>query len=373
MKKNSITVVLLFIYSIVFSQVGINTPNPKATFDVTAFTTNGSKPEGMIAPRLTGDQIRLADAQYGSDQKGTLIYATSAVSATSTKTANINQEGYYYFDGNIWQKIINGNNPFLNIYNSDGIIAANRTVTMNDKTLNFNSTATTGTSHFRVDGSTFNVDAVNNRVGIGVDAPTGRLHIAAPASGDPLIIGGVQNGAVGTDAILGITSTGAVKKLGTLSSLSIPAPALFRLSTERTNFLNGINPGAAQRVPMVLVKSAIPGLTYNASTSVITFPAGTYQMTFVYEAVHGYAGCNISSYFMDFPSTVSPFVRIHSNAPHVENNLGIHGGSIIYSAQINGGQQLTINMGRGQSGNCTGTGMRLLPNSTHLLIYRIGD
>jgi len=471
--KKIIIASCMLVSKLIFAQIGINTPTPNATLDVVAKTTNGSQPEGIIAPRLTGDQIKSGDAQYTANQRGALVYATSAVGTASTKTANITRAGYYYFDGALWQRIINdyvniynsngtleanrtvtmadktldftstattGTSHFqvdgttlnvdavndriglgtavpttklhingttpgairivdgtqgagkvlisdangvgtwglntdtnTNIYNSNGTLAANRVVTMADKTLNFTSSATTGTSHFQVDGTTLNVDAVNNRVGVGTNAPAARLHVAAPASGDPVIVGGVQNGNVNTDAILGITSTGAIKKLGTLNGLSVPAPALFRLPTERTNFLNGVNPGASQMVPMVLVKNAIPGLTFNATTRVITFPAGTYQITFVYEAIQGYPGCNISSYFMDFPSDSAPFVRIHSNAPHIENFLGIHGGSIIHSTHLNAGQQLAINMGRGQAGNCTGPGMRLAANSTHLLIYRLGD
>lgn len=368
--KKIIIASCMLVTEILFAQVGINTPNPQATFDVVAKTTDGSQAEGIIAPRLTGDQIKTGDSRYTTAQRGALVYATSAVGTVSAKTVNITKAGYYYFDGALWQRVIN---DYVNIYNSNGTLEANRTVTMADKNLSFTSNATTGTSHFQIDGTTLNVDAVNNRIGLGTNAPAGRLHVAAPASGDPLIVGGVQNGNLNTDAILGITSTGAVKKLGTLNALSVPTPAIFRLPTERTNFLNGVNPGASQMVPMVLVKNAIPGLTFNATTRVITFPAGTYQITFVYEAIQGYPGCNISSYFMDFPSDSAPFVRIHSNAPHIENSLGIHGGSIIHSTHLNAGQQLGINMGRGQAGNCTGPGMRLAANSTHLLIYRLGD
>lgn len=157
-----------------FSQIGINTVLPNATLDVVSKTTDGSKPEGLNAPRLTGDQIRAADAQYNTDQTGMLIYATSAPTVMSTKTANINSDGYYYFDGNVWQKIINKN---VNIYNADGIILTNRTVDMQDKTLNFVSNAATGTSHFQIDGNTFNVDAVNNRIGSGTSVPASRLDI----------------------------------------------------------------------------------------------------------------------------------------------------------------------------------------------------
>jgi hypothetical protein len=94
--------------SMAFCQVGINNQNPKATLDVTAKTTDGSNAEGFIAPRLTGDQIKSGDSNYGTSQKGSLIYATAAVTSPSSKTGNITTEGYYYFDGNVWQKV--GNN-----------------------------------------------------------------------------------------------------------------------------------------------------------------------------------------------------------------------------------------------------------------------
>ena len=158
---------------LLFSQIGINTDNPSSTLDVSAKTTDGSRPEGLLAPRLTGDQIKAGDTQYTTDQKGNIIYATSAVSTASAKTINITEEGYYFFDGNIWQKI----NQDTNIYKNNGTLASNRVVTMADKTLAFTSSATTGTSHFQVDNTTLNVDAVNNRVGLGTAAPATRLDI----------------------------------------------------------------------------------------------------------------------------------------------------------------------------------------------------
>ncbi len=103
--KNMITAVVLIFSTTVNAQVGINTTSPKATLDITAKTTDGSKPEGLIAPKLTGNQIQAGDAQYGTAQKGTIVYATAAATSPSTKTANITAEGYYYFDGSAWQKI----------------------------------------------------------------------------------------------------------------------------------------------------------------------------------------------------------------------------------------------------------------------------
>ena len=63
------------------------------------------------------------------------------------------------------------------LYADDGTLAANRTVALADKTLAITSTATTGTSHLTIDGTTFNIDAVNNRVGVGTSSPLATLDV----------------------------------------------------------------------------------------------------------------------------------------------------------------------------------------------------
>ncbi|MDQ0595065.1 hypothetical protein QFZ37_003434 [Chryseobacterium ginsenosidimutans] len=104
MKKSMILLGALMLSSLVYSQVGINNSDPKATLDVTAIKTDGTTAEGIIAPRLTGDQIQSGDAKYTANQKGAIVYATAAVTAPSAKTANITAAGYYYFDGSLWVK-----------------------------------------------------------------------------------------------------------------------------------------------------------------------------------------------------------------------------------------------------------------------------
>ena len=104
MKKIMILAGILFSLSIC-AQVGINNTSPQATLDITAKATDGSSPQGIIAPRLTGDQIQAGDGQYKAAQTGAIIYATAAVTTPSAKTANISSQGYYYFDGSVWQKI----------------------------------------------------------------------------------------------------------------------------------------------------------------------------------------------------------------------------------------------------------------------------
>ena len=88
--------------------IGANT-EPEATLDVVAGNPTGQTVEGIIAPRLTGDQIKSRNALYGAAQEGVIIYATSAVSPPNTgKTEKITAAGYYYFDGSAWQSFSTG-------------------------------------------------------------------------------------------------------------------------------------------------------------------------------------------------------------------------------------------------------------------------
>jgi hypothetical protein len=82
-----------------------------------------------------------------------------------------------------------------NIYNTDGSLTGSRTVSQGTNNLAFTSTATTGTSHFTIDGTTFNVNAVNNRIGLGIAAPVDLLHLQAQG-GRKIVIsnnGGITN------------------------------------------------------------------------------------------------------------------------------------------------------------------------------------
>ncbi|AWH86534.1 hypothetical protein HYN59_16105 [Flavobacterium album] len=82
------------------------------------------------------------------------------------------------------------------IYKGSGSLSGATTVTMGTNTLNFASTATTGTSHYTIDGSTLNVDAVNDRVGIGTSTPgvtldnAGSFHFAGAGTATQNLEGG---------------------------------------------------------------------------------------------------------------------------------------------------------------------------------------
>ncbi|BFO67460.1 hypothetical protein [Chryseobacterium sp. KCF3-3] len=161
--------------AIVFSQMGINKPGADSTLDIVSKTTDGTQPEGILPPRLTGDQIQLADDQYTASHTGNIVYALFAASSPSLKTANIDKAGYYFFDGDIWQKLNDG--PGSNIYSTDGSLTENRIVNMEDKVLSFTSVPSSGTTHFQVAGTTFNINTILGNTGMGTNNPLARLQV----------------------------------------------------------------------------------------------------------------------------------------------------------------------------------------------------
>ena len=83
--------------------VGINTTTPVATLDVNGFAADTAKLDGIIAPRITGNQLRAKN--YTTAQTGSIVYATLPDTSPAGQTINVTSAGYYYFDGTIWQKL----------------------------------------------------------------------------------------------------------------------------------------------------------------------------------------------------------------------------------------------------------------------------
>ncbi|WP_345208636.1 hypothetical protein [Chryseobacterium ginsengisoli] len=164
---------LVLCSSLSYSQVGINNTDPKATLDITARTTDASKPEGLIAPRLTGDQIRGKNTQYDIPQTGTIIYATAADSSPAGKTANITAPGYYYFDGIAWQKISGGGTSAGDATNDAWINDATNTI------VKLGTQADGSTA--RVAGTEF-VAKDNGAIGIGTVSPDASAQLDVTSS-----------------------------------------------------------------------------------------------------------------------------------------------------------------------------------------------
>ncbi|WP_449401343.1 hypothetical protein [Chryseobacterium wanjuense] len=175
MKKLLSAAFMVVAYTTSFAQVGINTPTPASTLDLVAKNATGTSRnvDGLLVPRVD----RQRALSMTSIPTSTLIYVNSVATGTQTGiAANIDTVGYYYFDSAAWIKLTTNGSPLsmINLYNSDGTLIGNRTVTQNDKTLAFTGTATNA---FSVDGSTFSVDAANHRVGVGTRAPEHGFHV----------------------------------------------------------------------------------------------------------------------------------------------------------------------------------------------------
>ena len=93
-----IGVLSLLLTTTAFSQVGIGTTVPKATLDIVGEASTATTPDGIIVPRLTGNELKAKDAVYTADQNGALVYVSAAASPTTAKTANVVAAGYYYYN-----------------------------------------------------------------------------------------------------------------------------------------------------------------------------------------------------------------------------------------------------------------------------------
>ncbi|RNA60486.1 hypothetical protein D1631_18515 [Chryseobacterium nematophagum] len=138
MKKTNLLLCALF-GVLAYGQVGVNTSSPKATLDIMPKTTDGSAPEGVKVPIMTGDALfsAISSGVYGMDQHGTMVYVTPVAeeSKQTGQTALVNDYGFYYFDGydNQWRKMGSAGT----IYRTDGILTGPRHMTMDGNNLGF--------------------------------------------------------------------------------------------------------------------------------------------------------------------------------------------------------------------------------------------
>lgn len=107
-----LSIALILATSLSFSQVGIGTKDPQATLDIIGEPTNTALPDGVLVPRLSLDQINekhAVSAAYGASQVGALVFINDVVtpltSAAQPEIANIDDDGFYYFTGTVWDKI----------------------------------------------------------------------------------------------------------------------------------------------------------------------------------------------------------------------------------------------------------------------------
>lgn len=94
------------------SQVGINTDDPKTTFDVSVKQdseneiSDNTENYGVSLPTLSRLELTQNTAVYGNLQKGAMIYVNDVSAGTAIdQRLNINSIGYYYFDGSVWKNV----------------------------------------------------------------------------------------------------------------------------------------------------------------------------------------------------------------------------------------------------------------------------
>jgi hypothetical protein len=75
MKKQTLLLATLLSSAFTFAQVGVNIQTPHATLDVTGKPADASSLDGVIAPRMTGAELRAKT--YTATQTGALIYVTT--------------------------------------------------------------------------------------------------------------------------------------------------------------------------------------------------------------------------------------------------------------------------------------------------------
>ncbi len=119
MKNKLFTLALLSVGLSLSAQVGINTGLPQATLDVAGFPSDANKLDGVMAPRLTGMQLKAKN--YTAAQTGAIVYVTAAETAPTGQTVDVITPGYYYFDGTKWGNL---NADWRTVGNSGTVAAA---------------------------------------------------------------------------------------------------------------------------------------------------------------------------------------------------------------------------------------------------------
>ena len=144
--KNTKRKILLFFTILscltINAQVGINTTNPKATFEVNPGNIsqiNPSIPPGFIAPVLTLEQLNQIASNYSNAQIGTIIYISSVNISQELHPSleNVDTNGYYYFDGSSWNQFITPRSgeiptePWINALTGEGATSNNENISHN--------------------------------------------------------------------------------------------------------------------------------------------------------------------------------------------------------------------------------------------------
>lgn len=237
-------ILLLANFAFANAQVGINNPSPASTLDISAKNATGTSAntDGLLVPRVDRQRAQSMSAVPVS----TLIYVNSIATGTLAGTAaNIDSVGFYYFNGTVWTKLVTS----LNIYNSDGTLNVQRTVTTNGNLVTF------------VNGSN-NVKAITS-------ATEGALSANGSSRGFLNLVGGAANidYYVESNGVAQFNASGNSSKLSVGTTNATPL-SLKTNNTERLTVLSGGNVGIGTSAPNT--KLEISSGTANVSGTRLT-------------------------------------------------------------------------------------------------------
>jgi len=106
---------------------------PRATLDVVASKTDGSTAEGIIVPRVDRLALNKADSAgvYASAQEDAILYVSEAHNGTQTgQEINVDDEGYYYFDGSVWVHLVSTDVRETHVINDASTLTLGMPITM---------------------------------------------------------------------------------------------------------------------------------------------------------------------------------------------------------------------------------------------------
>lgn len=103
-KINLSSVAFLTIVNITYGQVGVNNSAPQSTLDIKAINPTGtvSNTDGILVPRIDRQRAQ----NMTSIETSTIIYINNFATGSPTgKAQKIDNTGFYYFNGSLWEKL----------------------------------------------------------------------------------------------------------------------------------------------------------------------------------------------------------------------------------------------------------------------------